>query len=139
MSKFCGNCGMQLEDDAKVCGYCGTPFPEESGSTFAPTPTFTSASATKKPNGLAKILVALVAVIAVVVGIVKISSISYEDCDWCGNKPTKVYTLHDGGKAYVCKDCRSECFFCGEKAKKHYENMLGMLVFVCKDCYDEIA
>lgn len=23
MAKFCGNCGKQLEDDAKICGYCG--------------------------------------------------------------------------------------------------------------------
>lgn len=25
MSKFCGNCGAQLDDAAKVCGNCGTP------------------------------------------------------------------------------------------------------------------
>ena len=25
MSKFCGNCGAKLDDDAKVCGHCGTP------------------------------------------------------------------------------------------------------------------
>ncbi len=25
MSKFCGNCGAVLTDDAKVCGQCGTP------------------------------------------------------------------------------------------------------------------
>lgn len=25
MSKFCGNCGVELEDDAKVCGNCGVP------------------------------------------------------------------------------------------------------------------
>lgn len=23
MSKFCGNCGAELDDNAKVCGYCG--------------------------------------------------------------------------------------------------------------------
>lgn len=26
MAKFCGNCGAQLDDDARVCGQCGTPF-----------------------------------------------------------------------------------------------------------------
>ncbi len=26
MSKFCGNCGSQMDDSAKVCGNCGTPF-----------------------------------------------------------------------------------------------------------------
>ena len=25
MSKFCGNCGAQLDDAAKICGQCGTP------------------------------------------------------------------------------------------------------------------
>ncbi len=25
MAKFCGNCGAQLMDEDKVCGYCGTP------------------------------------------------------------------------------------------------------------------
>lgn len=25
MSKFCGNCGTQLDDSAKICGNCGTP------------------------------------------------------------------------------------------------------------------
>ena len=27
MAKFCGNCGGKLNDEARVCGYCGTPFP----------------------------------------------------------------------------------------------------------------
>lgn len=25
MPRFCGNCGAKLEENAKVCGYCGTP------------------------------------------------------------------------------------------------------------------
>lgn len=25
MAKFCGNCGVQLDDGARVCGQCGTP------------------------------------------------------------------------------------------------------------------
>lgn len=25
MQKFCGNCGSRFEDNAKVCGFCGTP------------------------------------------------------------------------------------------------------------------
>ena len=25
MARFCGNCGVQMDDDAKVCGQCGTP------------------------------------------------------------------------------------------------------------------
>lgn len=26
MAKFCGNCGAQMDDGAKICGMCGTPF-----------------------------------------------------------------------------------------------------------------
>lgn len=26
MAKYCGNCGAQMADDARVCGVCGTPF-----------------------------------------------------------------------------------------------------------------
>ena len=25
MAKFCGNCGAKLDDNARVCGHCGTP------------------------------------------------------------------------------------------------------------------
>lgn len=28
MSKFCGNCGAELADDVRVCGFCGTPCQE---------------------------------------------------------------------------------------------------------------
>lgn len=28
MAKFCGNCGAQLDDDARVCGQCGMPIDE---------------------------------------------------------------------------------------------------------------
>jgi len=40
MSKFCGNCGAQMNDDAKICGACGTPFPVETvaPSTTSPNP-----------------------------------------------------------------------------------------------------
>lgn len=29
MSKFCGNCGSYLDDDALVCGVCGTPYSDD--------------------------------------------------------------------------------------------------------------
>ena len=31
MGKFCGNCGTQVADGAKVCGNCGTPLVNEGG------------------------------------------------------------------------------------------------------------
>lgn len=35
MSKFCGNCGAQLDDEAKVCGYCGVALSSEPVNTNA--------------------------------------------------------------------------------------------------------
>jgi len=34
MSKFCGACGGQMDDDARICGQCGTPFDEPKMSKF---------------------------------------------------------------------------------------------------------
>ena len=34
MSKFCGNCGAQMDDNAMVCGYCGTAFNGTTGENF---------------------------------------------------------------------------------------------------------
>lgn len=33
MSKFCGSCGANMEDDAKVCGACGAPIETENAAT----------------------------------------------------------------------------------------------------------
>ena len=35
MAKFCGACGAQSNDDARVCGTCGRPFPYQAAS-FTP-------------------------------------------------------------------------------------------------------
>lgn len=34
MSKFCGNCGAQMEDNARVCGYCGVAFENAAKENF---------------------------------------------------------------------------------------------------------
>lgn len=131
MAKFCGNCGAQLEDEMKVCGYCGTP-----SAPVNTTPPITS----KQSSGKAKkILISIVAVIAVVIGIISFSSFSTESCDWCGNSPSKAYKTSSDEKFYACSDCRKECFWCGDRATKHYESYIGAIVFVCKDCYKDIT
>lgn len=35
MSKFCGNCGAQMEDNARICGMCGTLFENGGGPSAA--------------------------------------------------------------------------------------------------------
>lgn len=131
MSNFCGNCGAQLEDDVKVCGYCGTP--------SVTTEAIAEKATTQHSGKSKKIIVSIVAVIAVIVGIFSFSSFSNEPCDWCGNTPSKAFKTHSGEKSYVCSDCRKECAWCGDRATKHYENYLEMIVFVCSDCYEDIA
>ena len=132
MSKFCGNCGKMLDDDVKVCGYCGTP---------AITPNVNPMNNTTKQSSgkLKKIVVSMIAVVAIVVGIISFSSVSNEPCDWCGDSPSKAFKTNSGGKAYVCSDCRKECTWCGDKATKHYENYFEMIVFVCNDCYKDLS
>jgi len=39
MSKFCANCGNQLDDQMNFCGKCGTPVKQESASYFDGPPT----------------------------------------------------------------------------------------------------
>lgn len=130
MSKFCGNCGAQLEDSVKVCGYCGTPFEAVS----------VEGKTQKHHTGKSKkIIISLVVVVAIVIGLFSTFSTVDEPCDWCGQRPSVEYKTNDGGKAYVCKKCSKECAFCGKKATKHYENYFEMIVFVCKDCYKEIT
>lgn len=63
MAKFCGNCGMQLEDNAKVCGRCGTPFDGE--STNIPSLKITNPDNQKKMKKTVKLVVGLVALIIV--------------------------------------------------------------------------
>lgn len=130
MSKFCGNCGSQLDDSVKVCGYCGTPC--NSGVSVE--------KVTKAPSGkIKKIIISAVLIIAIVVGASSLFSLKNEPCDWCGHSPSVAYKTSDGGKSYVCRDCSKECAWCDNRATKHYENYFEMIVFVCRDCYEDIA
>ena len=148
MAKFCGNCGAKLEDFMNVCGYCGTPCvppvhtPTHTHThTHTPDPIHIAAGVKKtaKSGGLKKLVPIIVAVVVLLTGIFAFSSFSTNSCDWCNDTPTKAFKTHDGGKSYVCSDCRKNCAWCGNRAKKHYENALGMVVFVCNDCYEDIA
>lgn len=79
MAKFCGNCGAQMNDDANVCGMCGTPFAgaQKPGSYFRPPqPTATTLLRPSalpvtagKANGTITILCLVEALLFVVLGI----------------------------------------------------------------------
>lgn len=70
MANFCGNCGMQLEDDARVCGNCGTPYEGdvEKSTGIAP-------QTKKKIKKIA--ILSVIGAVVIVIGIISINVISY--------------------------------------------------------------
>lgn len=75
MSKFCGNCGTQLDDDARVCGNCGMPCISDNSVAYTPNVNISVAKsmAPEKKNkvkliaglsiaGIALIIIAIIAV-----------------------------------------------------------------------------
>lgn len=129
---YCGKCGAQIES-GEFCPQCGTP------QNMNMNQTRNVGKHLKTTGVLMKVLLAVCLLAALSFGIHNITSVSKQPCDWCGNSPSTVYKTSDGGKAYVCKECRKKCAICGERATKHYENALGMMVFVCRDCYEDVV
>ena len=77
MAKFCGNCGSQQPDNARVCGNCGTPFAAPMQNTRpAPRPVANNnINPAKKANlvkwgKLAAIVLAAIVVIGLLIGII---------------------------------------------------------------------
>lgn len=68
MAKFCGNCGSQLEDDARVCGYCGV-MQAENPTIPGITDTIGNDKAKKIKDIVKKVIPAVLAVVVLVVGI----------------------------------------------------------------------
>lgn len=70
MAKFCGNCGMQLEDDARICGNCGTPYMSdgEKNRHIAP-------HTKKKIKKIA--IFGVVGIVVIIIGIVSLNIFSY--------------------------------------------------------------
>ena len=71
MSKFCGNCGAELTDYAKVCGQCGTPLVSESRSRAV------KVVAPEKQAKVKKMLKRIVGLVAIViVAVIAINMVS---------------------------------------------------------------
>lgn len=80
MAKFCGHCGAEMADEAKICGACGVPFEEDVAPVQNSVETAPVASAVKKIGNFSldkKFLpvigaaaVALIAVIALLISLV---------------------------------------------------------------------
>ena len=75
MAKFCGNCGAQMEDEARVCGYCGTPF--EGVSSWTPAVHYTDPEKSQKTKRtVTRVVAALLAVVIVAVGVMTVTSLT---------------------------------------------------------------
>ena len=80
MSKYCGNCGAKMDDDARVCGYCGTRF-EDMEIQHIETPKIKIPKQSKmtpeKKKKIKKSIIAVeIAIVLVVVAIVAINIVS---------------------------------------------------------------
>lgn len=73
MARFCGNCGAQLDDDARVCGRCGTFVEMPSGGGYTP-PKPNAKQPDPRLKKLVPLIAAAVAVIAVLVGVSRYNS-----------------------------------------------------------------
>lgn len=95
MSKFCGNCGAELDDSAQVCGFCGVSLNENFVKKIIPgivnqaneEKVQKAKSLAKKFAPLAAVLVVVIIVISIIVnntgykGAVKKVMNAYQDCD----------------------------------------------------------
>lgn len=139
MSKFCGNCGAQLDDTAKVCGYCGNALsiePENTKTTTIPgirTEADKEKSA-KMTKNIKTIVVAVALVIVLSLGINVVSSFT----GYKGVVRKVVNAFEDYDMNTLCSYASSLCYYGNDieyyedifedrvSAKlDYYENMLG--------------
>lgn len=91
MAKFCGNCGTELPDDARICGQCGAPVdgaPKTAGTTYVdPEKKKKTQKRIAIAAGAVAAIVLLIVVIRLIVGssgpkgMVKKVMKAYEKCD----------------------------------------------------------
>lgn len=92
MAKFCGNCGAQLGDDARVCGQCGTPIDGNQGKI----PGLKDVDPKKKNNMVKKIKTAVILLIVVVVVIAGIRiALSFMGTNGLVKKVMVAYKKYD--------------------------------------------
>lgn len=70
MARYCGNCGAMLDDDARVCGWCGTPVDGADAGFRAPKPE--NPEAKKKTKKLVIGILVAVVLIAAAIAALKI-------------------------------------------------------------------
>lgn len=120
MAKYCGNCGSQMDDDARVCGQCGTPFENMVGN--VPGVREENPEKWKKVKTLCKCVAALV--IAVVILVEAVSVVSrYTGYNGLIRKVVRAYTDYDiDALVFVASDIYRESSDLGES---YFERSVG--------------
>lgn len=124
MSKYCGACGATLEDDARVCGYCGRPCggvpPQITGLDYVSPAQEEQKKVQKKRIKLIAGMVIAAAVFAIVVRIV----VSFTGYNKLVRDVMKAYTSYDIEKLV---DLSSDIYSAwGEEyAENYYEREVG--------------
>ncbi len=94
MSKYCGNCGAQMDDSARVCGNCGTPFVGATPASGAARTQFRSPTAKAKNKKTLKIAGGAAAALVVLIIVIKILT-TFTGYNGAVRKVMKAYENYD--------------------------------------------
>lgn len=123
MSRFCGNCGAQAEDNARVCGYCGVTLSENGGAQKTNVASMNLDS--EKQNNIFKL--ASLAVVAFISLIIVINIISgFVGVKGAARKIMNAYRDYDIDTLLeMTSDFKyAQADFMGTSLEKSYENRL---------------
>lgn len=124
MSKYCGNCGAKLDDNAKVCGQCGTPV--EGVPAKIPGVKIVDPEKQKKVKKTAKLIIGLIVVVVVAVIAVNIIS-SFTGHNGLLRKVMNAYEDYD---IDTLVSLSSDIYYYGEEnyAEIYFENSVGSVL-----------
>ena len=121
MSKYCGNCGAKLDDNARVCGQCGIPLhgaPSKIPGVKADT--------SERQKKVKKTLKRIVALIAIVIALAIAINIAFNFTGYRGLL-RKVMHAYAGYDIDTLVSLSSDMYYYGteEYAEYYFENVAG--------------
>ena len=121
MAKFCGNCGMELDDNARVCGKCGTPVDKAAAN--ATSPKVVDPEKQKKLKKIIKKIFALVVVLTVLA----LSAYTVSQYTGCNGLLRKVMTAYEKYDIDAIISVSGDMYFYGEEdyVEQYFENIIG--------------
>lgn len=125
MSKFCGNCGTQLDDNAKVCGNCGKPLEmQEVNSSKIPGVNYSDPEkqAKVKKNVKAVSILAVIVIIAIIA--IKIIS-GFVGYNGAVRKIMKAYEKYDVDAIASISSGLYDCFENEDYVGNYFENIIS--------------